>query len=150
VAAVLLDVNVLVALFWAEHADHGAAQQWFREHARRGWATCPFTQAAFIRLVSNPAFSRDAVSPTEAVALLEENLRHPSHEFWADDLRFADIMANLEPDLTGHRQITDAYLLGLAIHHKSRLVTFDKSLSALLPAGRPKAEKLIELSKRVH
>ena len=65
----LLDVNVLVALGWKGHPDHVRAQNWFLKNARAGWATCPFTQAAFVRIVSNPAFSANAVLPVEALAL---------------------------------------------------------------------------------
>jgi uncharacterized protein len=150
VAAVLLDVNALIALLWADHSDHNAAQQWFRENEKKKWATCPFTQAAFVRIVSNPAFSPEAVTPAEAIALLEENLRHPSHEFWPDDLSFAEAAAYLKPDLSGHKQITDAYLLGLAIHHQAKLATFDRALASLLPASRRKAEWVAEISRRTH
>jgi len=150
VAAALLDVNVLVALFWADHNDHSAALQWFRENEKKGWATCPLTQAAFVRIVSNPAFSTNAVAPTEAIALLEENLSRPSHEFWPDNLSFAQAAAYLKPDLSGHKQITDVYLLGLAIHRQAKLATFDKPLAALLPAGKRKADWIVELSRSIH
>lgn len=149
-AAVLLDVNVLVALFWADHNDHNAAQQWFKESEKKGWATCPLTQAAFVRLVSNPSFSSEAVSPVEAIDLLEEALGRSTHEFWPDDLSFAEAASYLRPDLSGHRQITDVYLLGLAIHHQSKIATFDKPLASLLPAGKRKSDWIIDLSRRVH
>ncbi|MGC2160401.1 MAG: PIN domain-containing protein, partial [Silvibacterium sp.] len=105
---------------------------------------------AFIRLVSNPAFSQNAVSPIEAIILLEGNLSRPSHEFLADDLSFAEAAAYLKPNLSGHRQITDAYLLGLAIHHQAKLATFDKPLASLLPATMRKSDWIIELSRRPH
>ena len=149
-AAVLLDVNVLVALFWARHTDHNVAQQWFKENERKGWATCPITQAAFVRIVSNPSFSTDAVSPVEAIGLIEEALGRSTHEFWPDDLSFAEAAAYLKPDLSGHKQITDAYLLGLAIHRQAKLVTFDKHLASLLPANKRKSDWIIELSRGVH
>ena len=148
--AILLDVNVLVALFWKTHNDHPAAQQWFNENEKKGWATCPFTQAAFVRLVSNPAYAEDAVRPPEAIALLEENLLRPSHEFWPDSISFTDAAAYVRPDLTGHKQVTDVYLLGLAMHHQAKLVTFDKPLASLLPAHKRKSDWIIELSRRVH
>lgn len=148
--AVLLDVNVLVALLWKDHDDYPAAQRWFHQNEKNGWATCPFTQAAFVRLVSNPSYSRNSVKPPEAIALLEENLRHPSHEFWPDSISFADAAAHLRPDLTGHKQITDAYLLGLAIHRRAKFATFDRPLASLLPTGLRKADWIIEIPRRVH
>jgi toxin-antitoxin system PIN domain toxin len=149
-AATLLDVNVLLALFSQEHSNHVAAQRWFKEHEKKGWASCPFTQAAFVRLVSNPSFSRNAASPIEAVSLLEENTQTPYHEFWADNIPYAEAVAPFGLTLSGHQQITDAYLLGLAMHRKGRLATFDRSIAALLPEGKRKADWIVELSTPLH
>ena len=146
-AALLLDTNVLVALFSADHSHHGVAQRWFREHEKKGWATCPFTQAGFVRLVSNPTVARTAVSPAEAIAVLEENLQTPHHEFWPDDISFMKAVTPLTSGLQGHKQITDAYLLGLAIHHKGKLATFDRSIASLLPEGRRKSDWIVEISE---
>jgi len=145
-AAVLLDVNVLVALFSQGHSHHAAAQKWFKEYEKKGWATCPFTQAGFVRLLSNPFVAKDAVHPTEAIAVLEENMGTPHHEFWADDIPYAEAVQPLLPRLKGHQQITDAYLLGLAMHRKGRLATFDRSIAALLPEGKRKTDWIVELS----
>ena len=130
--AYLLDVNVLIALGWRAHPDHGRAQSWFAKNSRVGWATCPFTQAAFVRIISNPAFSADAVLPVEALRLLTANLNHPTHQFWADNISLWDAVRHFEGHLVGHQQITDAYLLGLAIHKKGKLATMDRTILALL------------------
>jgi uncharacterized protein len=145
-AAVLLDVNVLVALFSEDHSYHVAAQKWFREHEKKGWATCPFTQAGFVRLLSNPFVAKNAVPPTEAIAVLDENTSTPHHEFWADDISYAKAIEPLSSKLSGHRQVTDAYLLGLAMHRKGKLATFDLSIAALLPEGKRKSDWIVELS----
>jgi toxin-antitoxin system PIN domain toxin len=136
----LLDVNVLVALGWKGHPDHTAAQAWFAKNSSKGWATCAFTQAAFVRIVSNPAFSSDAVSPLAALTLLTTNLNHPRHQFWADNLSLRDAVRPFEERLVGHQQLTDAYLLGLAIQRKGKLATFDQSVGALFGRGDPKAQ----------
>jgi toxin-antitoxin system PIN domain toxin len=108
-------------------------QAWFRKQGRQGWATCPLTQAGFIRIAANPAFSPDAVTPQEAAALLHSNLKHPSHEFWADEISFVDAVTPFQKELFGHRQVTDAYLVGLVMHKKGKLVTVDRGVAALLP-----------------
>jgi uncharacterized protein len=131
----LLDVNVLIALGWRGHSDHDTVQAWFARHGVRGWATCPFTQAAFVRIVSNPSFSVHAASPQEALRLLAFNLNHPKHQFWADDLTVADAESRLAARLVGHQQVTDAYLLGLAMSKKGKLATLDRSVVGLIPAG---------------
>lgn len=82
----LLDVNVLVALMWSAHIGH----HWFERNSTRGWATCPFTQAAFVGIVSNPTFSAQAVTPTEAVNTLMASLKHPQHRFSANDVSFSE------------------------------------------------------------
>ena len=129
----LLDVNVLVPLFWPAHEFHRRARGWFDHHAENGWATCPFTQAAFVRLISNPSFSRDALTAQNALALLDSNLVHPHHHFWPEEISLKEALAPLRPKLVGHRQITDAYLLGLTIFRKGKLATFDSAISSLLP-----------------
>lgn len=88
--------------------------------------------------------------PAEAISLLEEALDRSTHEFWPDDLSLNKAVAYLKTDLSGHNQITDAYLLGIAIHHQAKLVTFDKSLSSLLPSGKRKSDWIVELSRRIH
>lgn len=125
---VLLDLNMLVALLWPSHEHHEAAHRWFGARANGRWATCSLTQLGFIRIVSNPAFSREALSPTNAAALLAENLRHPGHEFWSASLQVPAAIRELEPRLHGHRQLTDAYLLALARYRKGALATFDRGL----------------------
>jgi len=141
----LLDVNVLIALMWPAHESHATALNWFQRNNSQGWATCPFTQAAFVRIVSNPAFSRDAVTPQEAVSLLESNLRHTHHEFWPDELDFVAATRSFLPTLIGHRQVTDAYLLGLAQKRKGKLVSLDRSVAALLPKLTSEKELLVLL-----
>ena len=37
--------------------------------------------------------------------------------------------------LLGHRQVTDAHLLSLAIRHRGRLATFDRGILDLVPEG---------------
>lgn len=131
--AFLLDVNVLIALMWPAHEGHTQAQDWFSRKSGEGWATCPFTQTAFVRIITNPAFSRDAVTPQEAVKLLGANLNHPSHRFWADEISFVQATQPFARRLAGHQQVTDAYLLGLAMHKKGKLATMDQAVLALLP-----------------
>ncbi len=132
----LPDTNVLLALAWPNHQHHAQAHAWFAAHAKRGWATCAFTQLGFVRLSSNPAYSRDAVSPQDAAALLQQWTRHPAHRFW-------DSPAAASPAIylraLGHQQVNDAWLVEVARKNKGRLVTLDTHLSA-----HALAENLVE------
>ena len=132
----LLDVNVLLALAWPTHVHHMLAHRWFQEHARHGWATCPMTQTAFVRISSNAKIIDGAVTPQEALALLRQMVRQSGHHFWADDLNLAAATNGPFARLGGHRQMTDAYLLALAMAKRGMLVTLDRGVSALVPQDR--------------
>lgn len=127
----LLDLNILTALLWPAHEHHDAAHRWFSRRANARWATCSLTQLGFVRIVSNPAFSRDALSPVAAAALLAENLVHPDHKFWTESLQVPAAIKGMEPGMHLYRQLTDAYLLALASHRKGVLATFDRGLRTL-------------------
>lgn len=132
-AVYLLDVNLLVALAWPTHIAHAKVQQWFLRHSRDGWATCPLIQSAFVRILSNPAFSSNALSPADAAALLKANLDNPSHRFWPDDISLNRALEHLASRPKGHQQVTDSYLLGLAIHKGGKFATMDRAVLTLLP-----------------
>lgn len=133
----LLDTNLLIALFWPKHEGHDLAMKWFTRHRSQGWATCPITQAGFVRIVSNPAFSRDAVQPREAVEVLSANTSAKDHQFWPDEVPLPSTVAFAGVRLIGHQQVTDAYLFGLAIKRAGVLATLDKRIGALAQPKSP-------------
>ena len=135
VSEILLDASVLIALLWRSHESHAQVQRWFSRNSRAGWATCAVTEAAFVRIVSNPAFSAAAVSPEEGTDLLEANLGHPRHRYWPDQHGFIEAVRRVKSPLEGYRQVTDAYLLGLTLRQKGRLATLDGGIAGLIPEG---------------
>jgi toxin-antitoxin system PIN domain toxin len=141
----LLDVNLLIALAWPSHIHHRDAQAWFSRNVAGGWATCPLTQCAFVRISANRKIIPEAVTPKEALALLDKMVSLETHTFWKDDVTILDKHIPLTL-LVGHRQVTDAYLLGLALHHDGQLVTFDGGILDLLPSNSShrKALQIIE------
>ena len=124
----LLDVNVLIALLDADHVSHHAARSWFAAHAALGWASCAITQNGCLRIMSHPGYPN--VRP---IADIAERLRRataqPQHIFWNESMSILDPARFDHTRLHGPRQLTDAYLLALAISNGGRLVTFDRSLS---------------------
>jgi uncharacterized protein len=130
----LLDVNVLVSLSWPEHVAHATVRRWFAKNSGMGWATCPLVQAGFVRITSNPAFSSRSVSVQEATDGLRSSLASEHHEFWPDSIPLADALALLK-QVSGHQQITDAYLVALAIRNRGRLATLDRGIFQLAPNG---------------
>jgi toxin-antitoxin system PIN domain toxin len=128
----LLDINVLIALSWPDHSLRTRAERWFAARGHLAWATCPLTQAGFVRILSNPAFSPHALTPRDALSLLESNLKHPNHQFWAASIPLGGAVAKVNAKLQGHRQITDAYLVGLAAQRKGKLATMDGGVMSLV------------------
>jgi toxin-antitoxin system PIN domain toxin len=133
----LLDVNVLVALHDPAHPNHEDAHRWFGRNRKRGWATCPVTVNGCVRLLSNPAYPSVTAAPAEVASRLRVLCAGPDHEFWSDSVSLLDESLFRLQAITGHRQITDVYLLGLAVRHDGRLATFDRSipLKAVVGAG---------------
>jgi toxin-antitoxin system PIN domain toxin len=127
----LLDVNVLVALAWPTHVHHGPARRWFARVGSRRWATTPVTEFGFVRVSSNSAAVGDALSPAEALSVLDEIRRRPGHEDWADDVSPTDRRWVDPTRLVGHRQVSDAHLLALARRHQGRLATLDQGVADL-------------------
>jgi uncharacterized protein len=128
----LLDASVLIPHLWREHQFHEVVRRWMSRNSHAGWATCAVTQSAFVRVLSSPGFSKRPVSPQAAADLLEENLAHPHHRYWRDDRGLIEAIRRVKP-LQTHREVTDAYLLGLALRHKGRVVMMDRGIARLLP-----------------
>jgi uncharacterized protein len=139
----LLDVNVLIALLDSDHASHDSAIKWFAKHAREGWASSPITQNGCIRLMSNPGYPNPL--PIQAVIeRLAEACRQDIHEFWPDDVSLLDPHVVDTTRIHGPRQLTDIYLLALAVQHDGRLVTFDSGIP-LTAVRRATTQKLLIL-----
>jgi len=131
----LLDTNFLIALFDAAHVHHVVAQAWLIQHRSLGWATCPLTQNGCIRIFSQPAYPASLPIP-EITRRLRQATAADDHDFWADEISLTDARRFDLTRVPHPRLLTDAYLLGLAVMHKARLVTFDHGIpsSAVLGA----------------
>ncbi len=134
-AIALLDVNVLVALFDPDHVHHDLAHDWFADDGATGWATCPITENGFVRVVSNPRYQSDAITPTAAIERLRKFCASGRHHFWAETVSLRDPSLIVPAEIRGHRQLTDVYLLGLARKMGGRLATFDRTISAAAVKG---------------
>ena len=130
----LLDVNVLVALLDPEHVKHGTAYAWFDAHLTTGWASCPLTENGCLRVMTNPRYTTPK-SPAETLARLKRSQDSGNHAFWPDDLSITDAAVFDWHGLQGHQQVTDVYLLALAVAHGGRLVTFDQRIQPGMVKG---------------
>ena len=126
----LLDVNVLIALVDARHFQHDAAHEWFRREGQARWATCPITENGLVRILSHPKYPNTMNAPAVVLDVLSVMRELPGHEFWSDEISLTDESVHRANLLTS-AQITDTYLLALAVRKGGRFATLDKRLSAL-------------------
>ncbi len=124
----LLDVNVLIALFDPDHVHHEIAHDWFADHRTSGWATCPLTENGFLRVLSNPARGGEIARLPDLVVRLRKFCASGHHQFWPDSISLRDERLFNASFARGHKQLTDVYLLGLAVNRGGRLVTFDSKI----------------------
>ena len=139
----LLDVNVLIALHDQDHVHHRQAARWLTQHAKLGWASCPITQNGCLRIMSQPGYP-NAQPLAVLLAMLQRSTQAREHEFWPDDTSALDSGAFEHRHMHGARQLTDLYLLSLAVRHGGRLVTFDQRVPLSAVRGA-RAEHLMVL-----
>lgn len=133
----LLDVNVLIALLDRDHVHHARACQWLSGRRRARWASCPITVNGCVKIMSQAAYA----NPLPAAAVIERldrATRHASHEFWPADVSLLDERLIIRSRVLGPRQVTDLYLLSLAVKHSGCFATFDGAIprSAVAGAGQ--------------
>jgi toxin-antitoxin system PIN domain toxin len=133
----LLDVNVLIALLDPDHVQHDRAHHWFEQSCKGTWATCPFTQAAVPRILGNPRYPNARGAPAAVIPYLRNLCALRGHVFWHDDISLLDSKRIDADRLLDFGQITDTYLLALAVAHDGQLATFDRRLvTDAVPQGK--------------
>lgn len=125
----LPDVNVLVALTDESHVHHTAAQKWFDLEGHRAWALCPLTEAGFLRVITRHHLGDRSME--EGTKILSQWAQHRGCRYWPLTVAWEEVVAPIRSRIFGHQQITDAWLLGLAIRERGVLVSFDRALRYL-------------------
>lgn len=139
----LLDVNMLIALLDSDHVSHHTARAWMSEHGDQGWASCPITQNGCVRVMASRGYPN--AQPVHAIVeRLRSATNQPIHEFWPDDVSLLSDARVVTSRIHGPAQLTDAYLLSLAVAHQGRLVTFDRAISQAAVPGATAAH-LVQL-----
>ena len=125
----LLDVNVWIALFDDAHQFSDRANAFIEARGCK-IATCPLVENGVIRVMSLPSYGRHGGLPIQTVrARLRQACDALDHEFWPDDITLRDDAAVDFTRVQGHNQITDLYLLALAVHHGGCLASFDQGIA---------------------
>jgi uncharacterized protein len=123
----LFDINVLVAALDAQHIHHARATHWWTQNRVHGWSSCPLTQNGFLRIVSQPRYSYP-ISLGDAFEHLRRNTQSNEHAFWTDEVSLLDEQVINRDHILGPKQLTDVYLLALAVKRGGRLATFDRGI----------------------
>ena len=130
----LLDVNLLIALLDEQHEKHASETHWFNNNVITGWASCPITENGCLRIMSQYSYPNPL--PVSQIAdRLCQAAKSKYHQFWSDDLSLLTSKEILWQYITGPKQITDTYLLALAVKHEGRFVTFDNRIKSSVVAG---------------
>jgi toxin-antitoxin system PIN domain toxin len=124
----LLDINVLIALIDPAHVQHDRAHEWFAASGKKAWATCPHTENGLLRIVGHARYPNSAGTPAAVAELLASLRALPGHEFWPDEISFLDQERVDRSRLLDSTQVTDSYLLALAVARGGQLATFDQRL----------------------
>ena len=123
----LLDVNVLVALHDPKHMFHERAHDWFEGLNGAKWATCPFTENGFVRVLTQSKYPNNIAGVSVVISMLTSfKLKHKlTHEFWSDPLSLSDDKIFNAVYIAGPKQITDVYLVALCKKNEGTFATFD-------------------------
>lgn len=140
----LVDVNVLIALLDGSHVHHALAHQWFDAEGRNAWATCPIVENGVARIMGNPRYPQSPGPPSLILAQLAIWTAEPGHEFWPEDISLIGAPQIDVSRLLVSQQVTDTYLLALAVRHGGKLATFDRRLATNAVAGGQAALHLID------
>jgi predicted nucleic acid-binding protein len=105
------------------------------------WGLCAFSEAGFLRITTNPKAGSYTVE--EATALLAGLAGHSGYRYWPITVGWSELAEPFRDRIFGHQQITDSYLLGLAIKEHGVLVTLDKAIKFL--AGERYGKHLLVL-----
>jgi toxin-antitoxin system PIN domain toxin len=110
------------------HRHHWAAKKWLHSSGRDRWGICPLTESGYIRITTNPLMHSGNRTLRDSIAVLEDLACRPGYRYWPMTESWVALTAPFAARISGHQQITDAYLLGMAIKENGVLVTFDRGL----------------------
>ncbi len=123
----------MIALTESAHIHYRQAQDWFNAAGKGNWGICPFTEAGFVRVTTNPGFRPVPRSIGQAMAILQMLKTYPGYTYWeiGESESWVNITVPFAARISGYQQVSDAYLLGLAIKKDGVLVTFDSAIQKL-------------------
>ncbi len=131
----LLDANVLLARFDEFHDHQRRVLGFLDEKKPFGVITCPITENGFVRIFANPTYTTDPGILPDAIAQLRRIRSIRGHTFITDDVGICDSRLIPGIDKATPKQLTDLYLLALAVRHSIHFVTMNTRIPARLVTG---------------
>jgi uncharacterized protein len=125
----LLDVNVLVALAYQDHAEHERVSRWYAALPREGvtLATSSICELGFVRVSVQTGLEGSVPEATDTLKGLIVSSAVPFVRL-SDDQGASDLPAYVK----GPKQVTDGHLLGLARKHGGQLASLDRGIPGAL------------------
>ena len=121
----LLDVNVGVALLDESHIHHTTVKEWF-DTPDLQWAVCALSEGGILRFFTRPKAGQ--MSMEQVTAMLGRLKQRPGYHYQPITVDWQALTKPFSKRVHGHNQVTDAYLLGLAVREGLVLTTFDKAV----------------------
>ena len=133
----LPDVNLWLAAAWARHTQHSGARAWLDAETDEV-AFCRVTQMSFLRLLTNPAITReDALTRRQAWNVYEKLLADPRIRFIAEPDKVEALWTTFSKrDDKSHLLWTDDYVAAFAQAADAEIVTMDRGFKKRYPAVR--------------
>ena len=138
----LPDINILLALSDPMHVHHDVAHRWFTKTGRQAWATCPITENGYVRIASHPNYPNRPGDVSTVLAILRQFCAAEGHHFWAEDISITTLLGS--DVILSHNQVTDIYLLGIAVHNGGKLATLDRRIPGKAVRGGSGALEVID------
>jgi toxin-antitoxin system PIN domain toxin len=136
---IVLDANVVFALFSAEHAHHQRATAWFDRVRSRGetfGAPC-LVWHALVRLATNRKVFAPPASHGEVFAFIDTVRGQSGYRSVDPGSRHLQLFGQL---CTGHQAVgnlvTDAAMAAIAIENGATLASFDRDFARFTPQLR--------------
>ncbi len=140
----LLDVNIWIALFDESHV-HNVQARALLDTPKLKIASCPLIENSVMRIAAMPGIRRvPSASMKQVRAMMQHVISDLDHEFWPADVSLVRDEVLDWSRISGHNQITDAYLLALAVRHGGALASFDQRI-ALASVKNAQAKHLLIL-----
>jgi len=93
------------------------------------------TENGVMRIVGSPRYPNTPGSPAVVATVLGRLRALPGHIFWSDDISLLDRRHVAAEQVLAAGQVTDTYLLALAVAHGGQLASLDRRLSVSAVLG---------------